>query len=92
MARPTGSRTRRKTVPVELGAQGSYCDLNELIEKIGEVVHEDARITAVFLTDSGERVYRIVGEADYEMESKNPVIFTDTVALLEEVIKQIKEE
>jgi len=90
MPRPKGRRNR--IVKAELGAQGSYCDLDELIEKIGEVVHEDAKITAVFLTDSGETVYRIVGEADYEMESANPVIFTDTVALLEEVIKRIKGE
>jgi len=90
MARPVGSKTRRKIVKPILGAQGSYCDMDELIEKIGEVVHEDAKVTALMLKEDGTTCCRIEGEAGYEMEAVDPIIYTNTVALLEAVIARVK--
>lgn len=88
--RPVGSKARKAIVPNALGAVGSFCDMDELIEKIGEVIHEQAKITAVMLTPTNEVCYRIEGEAGWEFETKTPVLYNSTVDLLQAVIDRVK--
>lgn len=91
MSRPKGSATRRRVIRPELGATGVYVpSFSELMEKIGEAIHEDAKITGLRLQEDGSLKYDLTFDDEVESSWGAPDMYSDVIAVLEEVIKRIK--
>lgn len=91
MGRPVGSKTRGKKIKPELGAKGVYVpSLDILIEKIGEAIHDEAKIVGIALTDNGNYMYTMLCDNGIELRDLDPHLYNSVIDVLEEVIKHAK--